>query len=672
MTLPAPRLPDTPAPSVLPEPKRWHCGTLTYTKMGLLSLFAFMICGDFANSMMQTVVPSIMPLKFKGLGASNVLIGLFATSIPSFLAVFMNPYISFKSDRYRSRWGRRIPFIFWTLPPLCISLVGLAFGEEIVKFLMPHIQSLSVYSPATLAVAILGCLLVVFLFFDQFVNAVFCGLFNDVVPTPLMGRFMGTMRIVGSSVGFFYNYFIFQYAESHMREIFLGAAALYFLGVGLMCLFVKESQYPPPSEAEQEASRGLRGVKSYFQESFCHKFYWTKFLYTATGSMSYAGIGAFMVFFYKEMGLTLGDIGKVSAITSLAVIATAYFGSIFIDRWHPVRISIYSGILSLIFTVSNFVWLFLTISPTAFFWLYMMGAGLIGAFSNSVTYVAGLPFDMRLHPKSRFTQFCSAQTLLRSACTMVAGVLVGLYFDGLKSIFPDSDYAYRFWFVWVVAWSVISAGFGFSLYRQWQALGGDKHFHVPAPWSPTGFEEQEQSPFVGPQTKWLRIDMWIIQAVMLLSILYLIPLCYWLWKLGWSQDLKWHLLAIIPGSIVIYGFWILTERSMKADLARCKAGEAPHDGILHHGVLFLKSLALLLLLGIWVGMTIVAVNDGLQGGVLVLGWGNLLTNSLFLVLILVLRRMERGHAPMLDYDGHADALRDSAEEKAFPPACPSR
>ncbi|MEI6072186.1 MAG: MFS transporter, partial [Verrucomicrobiae bacterium] len=76
-------------------PKTWHCGTLTYTKMGLLSLFAFMICGDFANAIMQTVVPSIMPLKFKALGASNLLIGLLSASIPAFLSAFMNPYISF-------------------------------------------------------------------------------------------------------------------------------------------------------------------------------------------------------------------------------------------------------------------------------------------------------------------------------------------------------------------------------------------------------------------------------------------------------------------------------------------------------------------------------------------------------------------------------------------------
>lgn len=626
---------------------------MTYTKMGLVSLFGFMIWGDFANGMMQTVVPSIIPLKFKALGASNVMIGLFSSSIPALLAVFMNPYISFKSDRYRSRWGRRIPFILFSLPPLCLSLVGLAFGEDIVKLLMPHIQHLALASPATLAIVTVGLLLVTFLFFDQFVNAVYCGLFNDVVPTPLMGRFMGTMRIVGSSVGFFYNYFIYQYAESHMREIFLGVAALYFLGVGMMCLFVKEGQYPEPSEIEQKSSRGLRAIKAYFQESFCAKFYWTKFLYTATSNMSWAGVGAFMVFFYKDMGLTLGDIGKVSAITSLAIIATAYVGSIFLDRWHPIRIVTYTAVLSVVFTLSNFIWLFITVSPSAFFWLYMMGAGLIGALTSSVSYVAGLPFDMRLHPRSRFTQFCSAQTLVRSFCTIFAGVLVGLLFDGLKAIFPGSDYAYRFWFVWVSFWSAIAAGFAYSLYRQWQALGGDLAFRVPAPWSETGFEEQEQSPYVGPQTKWLKIVLGVVHALMLVSVLYLIPVSYWLWKSGWFFDFNWHLAALLPASGILYVIWLGMERSIRADLVRCKAGEIPRDGILHHGVLLLKSLAMLLGMGVWIGITIVAMKDGLQGGVLILGVGNLVVNILFLSTIQLLRRMERGHDPMLDHNGHA-------------------
>ena len=278
----------------------------------------------------------------------------------------------------------------------------------------------------------------------------------------------------------------------------------------------------------------------------------------------------------------------------------------------------------------------------------MMGAGLIGAFSSSVTYVANLPFDMRLHPKSRFTQFCSAQTLLRSLCTMFAGVLVGLYFDGLKMLFPNTDYCYRFWFIWVILWGVASAGFAYSLYRQWHALGGDKTFHVPAPWSETGFEEQEQTPYVGPQSKWLKINLIIIHTAMLLSIVYLIPLTFWLWQKGWILDFKWHLLAIIPLSVVLYGCWLFVERALRVDIDHCKAGGTPRDGIPHHGILFLKSCALLLLLGIWVGMTIAAMHDGLQGGVMVLGVGNLITNFLFIGTFLVLRRMERGHAPMLD------------------------
>jgi MFS family permease len=335
--------------------------------------------------------------------------------------------------------------------------------------------------------------------------------------------------------------------------------------------------------------------------------------------------------------------------------ATAYFASIFIDRWHPLRIVAYSSITAIVFGISNFIWVFVTLEPSAFFWLHIMGAGIIGVFGSSVTIVAGLPFDMRLHPKSRFTQFCSAQTLLRSGCTMFAGILGGLYFDSIKWFFGGSDFAYRFGFAWTAFWTIISAALIYSLYRQWHALGGDKHFHVPAPWSPTGFEEQEQSNYVGPQTKWLRINMIIIRGVMLLSILYLIPLSYWLWQMGWRIDFQWHVAVILPVSVALLVWWLAVERGLKSDMARCRAGKIPRNGIPHHGVLFIKSCALLLLLGIWFGKTIAAVNAGLEGGVLVLGVANLITNALFIVTFLVLRRMERGHPPLLDYDGYAEA-----------------
>ena len=56
--------------------KTYNCGTLTYTKIGLFAIFAWMLWGDFCFTLMEAVVPSILPLKLKSLGCSNWLMGL--------------------------------------------------------------------------------------------------------------------------------------------------------------------------------------------------------------------------------------------------------------------------------------------------------------------------------------------------------------------------------------------------------------------------------------------------------------------------------------------------------------------------------------------------------------------------------------------------------------------
>ena len=96
--------------------KQYHCGALTYTKMGLTALFAWLLWGDFCFTLMEAVGPSVLPLKLKSLGCSNWLIGLVLTTVPNIFTMTVCPYVSVKSDRYRSRWGRRIPFIVWTMP----------------------------------------------------------------------------------------------------------------------------------------------------------------------------------------------------------------------------------------------------------------------------------------------------------------------------------------------------------------------------------------------------------------------------------------------------------------------------------------------------------------------------------------------------------------------------
>jgi hypothetical protein len=60
---------------------------------------------------METVEPSVLPFVLKELGASNLIISAYITTIASIFNLTICPIASFMSDRHRSKWGRRIPFL---------------------------------------------------------------------------------------------------------------------------------------------------------------------------------------------------------------------------------------------------------------------------------------------------------------------------------------------------------------------------------------------------------------------------------------------------------------------------------------------------------------------------------------------------------------------------------
>lgn len=634
--------------------KTWHCGTLTYTRAGIVSLFFFLLCGSFSFTLMMMVVPSILPLKLKSLGASDVLIGLLLTSIFPLFGMFISPYLSFKSDYLRTRWGRRKPFFFFSLPFVTLSILFLAFSEDISRFLQ-HTGFLANLSPMQAAIAVMGVCIVVFQLSDVVIASVYIYIFNDTVPIVLTGRFFGLMQMVGQSIGFLYSWFIFKYAESHMKEIFVCTAILYFIGIGLLCLFVKEGEYPPVTEKEHDNRRGFAGFKTFFRESFSHKFYWTKFLYAMSPALG-AAMWPFGIFFYKEMGLSLDYVGKAAAVTAVATMAAAYFASVFIDRWHPLRILTYSGVFAAALSMGGWEWLFVTLPPLAFFWLNMLGGALIGVFHGALCGVASTPLDIRLQPKSRYGQFCSAQSMLANLCKMVAGVCAGFFFYFLKTtFFHGADFAYRFNFVWMAGANIVMAFVICSLYRQWKELGGDRSFNPPAPWSEKGYEEMERPTFVGTQTRWLNLALSLLHLRFQIGIVILIAVTIWLWHLGWAFECRLYL-AMIPAAIALYAVWVAIERSIRADVARCAAGEPTKDGIPHHGILFVKALILFLGIPIAVGSTIVAIQNGLHVGVTVFGISGLVTSAMVIVAVFILRRLERGYDPMLNYDGRKEAI----------------
>jgi len=644
-------------------------------------LFAWLLWGDFCFTLMESVVPSILPLKLKALGCSNTWMAIILTAAPGVLNMTVCPYVSFKSDRYRSKWGRRIPFIIWTMPFLCASLALIGFSDNICVLLQRHSEYLRNTTPATITIVLVAVFLIMFQFFNMFVGSVFWYLFNDVVPAQFLARFMGAFRIVGTGASAIYNSLIFKYANSHMREIFIGAAILYLIGFGMACLMIKEGQYPPPEGESDKSGKGLKGLKTFFKESFSHKFYVLRFLSTSFGAVAGA-IGTFGIFFNRGMGLSLEQIGFISAVGSIAGMAAMYLMAIFVDRWHPLRITVYGAVFGVLGNFLAMVWIFVTLPGDYFFWLNI-GNAVVGAFMAALVGVAGLPSEMRIFPQSRFGQFCSAQAMLRSTFTVFSGVLAGMFIDvvryfchdadipwhfiqlqpGTGMLFKMPDYSYRFIFVWIAIFGAVSAAFLIMVYREWYRMGGDKHFHPPAPWSPKGIEEMPVVPIVGPQTKWLNVALRLFDGIMALPPLVGMPLImWWMYSKQAMFAFKWYGVAVLPLSVLVLLCWIVFRRALCRDIAAAKNGLPLRNGIPHHGMLMVLGCQFLLSIGIWVCQVWSSIVLNNQSGAVVFGIANVVTNIALIVVLYLMCRVESGYSVTVDekYEPEGDVSAPSA------------
>ena len=457
---------------------KYHAGTLTYTRGTLAILFCWLLWGDFCYILMETVVPSILPLKFKSLGASNTTIGMVLTTLPMVINSIFNPIISFKSDRYRSRWGRRIPFILFSTPVIVIFLIGVGFADKIGFGLYEHIKPILLGMTANqLAILVIAVMMIIFSFFNTFVNAVFWYLFNDVVPENLLARFMSWFRIVTMLASSLYNFFIFKFAESHATEIFVGAALLYLIGFGLMCLNVKEGEYPPPEPNINNKTGVVAGVMTFYKQ--CHSQ--PHYIYIYLAGMALAGtsvVTPFSLLFPLSIGLSVEQVGQISGVFSIVAGFTIVVSGWLADRFHPIRIVILGVILQIILGMpAAMTWLFFSPTPQVSYWLCMLYAIALTAPISAMFGVLDPPMFMRLFPRQLYGQFCSANAMWRSISLIVNGTLVGVFFDILGN-YVGKERAYAFIPVWQLFFFLLMLFFMCKVYQNWKRHGGDNNYEA--------------------------------------------------------------------------------------------------------------------------------------------------------------------------------------------------
>lgn len=592
------------------QTKHYYVSGLDYTLPKMLTAMALILIGYFAYIFSVGAVPLIVPIKLKELGVSSTLMIFIMTTLGQILNMTVCPWVSFKSDRYRSkRWGRRVPFILFTLPMLCLSWIIIGCYQEETNLLRNFLNFLS---PTTLAVVILAFGVVMFKFFFMFVGSVIYYIYYDVIPPQFLTRFNGALQITASLATAIFNLFVFKHTEGYFREIFIGITVLYAVLMSIMCFFLKEPRFPEPEKEEKKGRRGIGELILFFKESFCHRIYIYGCLQSTFSSAALA-TSIFLVFFMQSMGLSLADIGKLNGMSGISstvfTIIIAIACTVFVDRWHPVRIMVFLIPFTILTQFYESRWFFFDVSGSVFFWASFLGG--IASFLHAITGVASMPFLMRTLPKSRFGSFCSARSLVISIIGLGLTLLLGVYIDFLKIDLALGEKAYRGIYFWQLFFHLLGVIFYLLFYREYQKLGGYSAYQAPAPWEKEGFEKMDVSETVPPKVRHLQKVMYGFDALFILSVLSSAGFGMYTYNIGATAEAQRFLYIALPISILaalLYGTVRFQIRQRCKSILSGKPASIPHHGIL--------LLALLMRLGYFAAFQVesfLAISTGGNG-----------------------------------------------------------
>ena len=197
-----------------------------------------------------------------------------------------------------------------------------------------------------------------------------------------------------------FHYFFFKYALSHFSELLYGTIILYVVGMGTCCLLLKEPRFPEPDEQIKKKSSGLQALVTFSKESLSHPIYWYSFFRAACASIA-GTMMMFVVFFQQAMGLSLGEIGKLSGTAGICLTVAGFFiatiGAYIVDRWHPVRVSVFMTLFSFLVYAYECKWVFFQPSANVYWWTTLLLGQVL--FFLAFAGPAGMPSMMRILPQ---------------------------------------------------------------------------------------------------------------------------------------------------------------------------------------------------------------------------------------------------------------------------------
>ena len=383
-------------------PERSRSPVLPLTAAGLFAVGCWLMLGDLGIAMRERVaLPSGLELLRRN-AASDTTTSLLLATVPAVLSVLLVPFIGYHSDRFRSAWGRRRPFLLVIAPIGCAAMLGLAVSPLLGAWTD---AMLGAGSPGA-RICNLGWFCLFWTVFEcAAISAasLFTGLVNDVVPAGLLGRFFAGFRIVGLSLGIAFHTWVFALTDHYLPEILAAIGVVFALAILVMCFTVKEV-CPPGPEGAPGARCTLLVPRAHILECFRYRPYLWIVAAFVFACVTFSPFNTFCQYYAQMMGISKAALGSMTAYGYMFSIVSAFGVGWLADRYGAVRVS---AIFMVLYCAAAAVG-YLTVRDEGSFRLFYMAHIIIsGAY-----FTAAASMPMALFPRARFVQYNSTKDLM--------------------------------------------------------------------------------------------------------------------------------------------------------------------------------------------------------------------------------------------------------------------
>jgi Na+/melibiose symporter-like transporter len=385
---------------------------LRYTVWGMAAVVCGLLIGELGIAMRERWALPTGLVVLRRYGASDTTISLLLSTLPAVISVFVVPRIGYYSDHFRSRWGRRRPFLLATSLLGAAAMVCVAFSPALAQ--LTHL-ALGSWSPGLAALSIAWFCLFWTIFDCAAITttALYSGLVNDVIPRGFVGRFYAVFRIVGLSVAIGFNTSVFALTDAYLFEILLAIALIFGLAIPLMCLMTAERT---AGDEPAPAAHSFHATWPPLDAGFLWKC--GMFMLAA---VTFSPFNTFSQSYAQNLGISLAELGTLTASAYAVSIASALGVGWLADRFGAMRVSAALMGLYCIIALGGYL---LVQDAAGFRYFYQAHVITSGAY-----FTAASSMPIALFPRRDFVRFNSSKDIMVAFATITVSTVQGPVLD---------------------------------------------------------------------------------------------------------------------------------------------------------------------------------------------------------------------------------------------------